>query len=157
MNSTIQKKKIDLYKKQVRDAYIGCEILDVYHGEELALYQKFNQQKSLSTSIKRSKFSYYDSQSNLFLNKEIPYSEAFACFMENSIIFQEGQVVIYFVLFKDEIFGLKMLFDKKTIETSRKLNQEDLLLISEDLKKLLGLDILEYEIEILVFDADTLP
>ncbi|MGG5506993.1 hypothetical protein [Myroides sp. C6-3] len=150
MNASFEEKKISLYKQQLTAIYADSGIIQVFHGEELEVYWKYNQRKSLASSVERKAYSYYDSAKHVYLDKGEPYAKAKAYFLANRSIFSKGEVVIFFLLFKGEYFGLKLLFDKEEIAKMTTNHQVDLLLINEDLTKLLGLDILEYTIEVIV-------
>ncbi|MDM1043619.1 hypothetical protein HX004_00830 [Myroides sp. 1354] len=150
MNSSFEEKKINLYKQQLKEIYANSGIIKVLHGEELAVYWKYNQSRSIESSVERKEYSYYDSTTHVYLDKEESYVKAKAYFLENRHIFSEGEVVIFFLRFKEEYFGLKLLFDSNEIAKMTYNHQVDLLLINEDLTKLLGLDILEYVIEVVV-------
>lgn len=154
MTTKVQKLKIALYKKQILEAFATYTILDILYGEELHLYNEFDQQTSLLDSTNRKKFSYYNPEIHEYLDCNLIYLEAQVYFAANLPIFCDKEVVICFIQFKEEYFGLKMEFDDNLIAIYQKLNTKDFLIINETLSKLLALAILEYDIEVLVFKED---
>ncbi|MGG5506995.1 hypothetical protein ACPDG9_09200 [Myroides sp. C6-3] len=141
-----------LYKKQLLEAYAPFGVVEVCHGEELAMYWEFNREKSLSSFIHRKEFSFYHPIRHAYLDKKEPYAKAWDYFSGHSNIFCEGERLICFIQFKEEYFGLKLRFANQVFQIICELNQSELLLINEELSKLLGLDRLEYVIEVVVFD-----
>ena len=151
MNSRIQQKKIALYKKQIAEVVACCKLIDIYHGEELTLYAAFCQEVSRSERVKRKRFFYYDSTRHQYLPIDQAYADARIYFKSEGSIFCEEEEVIWFLWFKEEYFGLRLLFTKQLFQT---VDQEDLCLMNVDRKKLLELTRLEYEIEVLTFLAE---
>lgn len=151
MNSNIQRLKIALYKKQIAEVFGCCNLIDIYHGEELTLYAAFCQEVSRSERAKRKRFCYYDSTNQHYLSMDQAYADALNYVIAEGSIFCEEEEVICFVWFKEEYFGLRLLFTKQLLQT---VDQGDLCLMNVDGKKLLELTRLEYEIEVLTFLAE---
>jgi len=151
VNSRVKQKKISLYKKQLIEAFASYTLVDIYQGEELVLYTSFCQDVSRSETVKRKRFPYYDSNNQHYLPMDQSYADAIAYFIAEGSIFSEEEEVICFVWFKEEYFGLRLLFTKQLFQV---VDQGDLGLMSVDGKKLLELTRLEYEIEVLTFLAE---
>lgn len=79
------------------------------------------------------------------------YADALNYVIAEESIFCEEEEVICFVWFKEEYFGLRLLFTKQLFQT---VDQGELCLMNVDRKKLLELTRLEYEIEVLTFSAE---
>ena len=69
-------------------------------------------------------------------------------------MFYEEEPVIYFIQYHEEYFGLKVLFRSSLLATTQQSNRKNLLVVNENQTKLLALDFLEYEIEVLAFDCE---
>lgn len=154
MNTKIQNMKIANYKKQILEQFASYMILDIFHGEELQVYSEFYQRISLSEEVRRKRFSYYNPDTHEYLDDEIPYTKAFEYFITNSLMFYEEESVIYFIQYHEEYFGLKVLFQPSLFATKQQSNCKNLLVLNENRTKLLALDFLEYEIEVLAFDCE---
>ena len=57
MNSSFEK-KIILYKQQLKEIYANSGIIKILHGEELAVYWKYNQSRSIESSVERKEYPY---------------------------------------------------------------------------------------------------
>ncbi|MDR0224640.1 MAG: hypothetical protein LBI32_06240 [Myroides odoratus] len=154
MNTKIQNLKIANYKKQILEQFVSYMILDIFHGEELQVYSEFYQRISLSEEVRRKRFSYYNPDIHEYFDNAIPYAKAFEYFITNSSMFNEGESVIYFIQYHEEYFGLKVLFQPSLLTTKQQSNCKNLLVLNENQTKLLALDFLEYEIEVLAFDCE---
>lgn len=118
----------------------------------MALYAAFCQEVSRSERVKRKRFCYYDSTRHQYLPLDQAYADALTYVIaEGSLFCEEEEEVIWFLWFKEEYFGLRLLFTKQLFQA---VDQGDLCLISVDRKKLLELTRLEYEIEVLTFSVE---
>lgn len=151
MNPSVQQKKISWYKKQLIEAFASYKLVDIYQGEELALYASFCQEVSRSETVKRKRFPYYDSNNQHYLPMDQSYADALTYVIAEGAIFSEEEEVIWFVWFKEEYFGLRLLFTKQLFQA---VDQGDLGLMRVDGKKWLELTRLEYEVEVLTFLAE---
>ncbi|MGS4345966.1 hypothetical protein ACKUSY_10340 [Myroides odoratus] len=95
-----------MYKKQVAEVVACCKLVDIYQGEELALYATFCQEVSRLETAKRKKFCYYDSTNQHYLSMDQAYADALNYVIAEGSIFCEKEEVIWF---KEEYFGLKVL------------------------------------------------
>ncbi|EHQ42601.1 Uncharacterised protein [Myroides odoratus] len=154
MNTKIQNMKIANYKKQILEQFASYTILDIFHGEELQVYSEFYQRISLLEEVRRKRFGYYNPDTHEYLDDAIPYAKAFEYFITNSSMFYEEESVIYFIQYHEEYFGLKVLFQSSLLATMQQFNRKNLLVVNENQTKLLALDFLEYEIEVLAFDCE---
>lgn len=156
MNATMQNRKITHYKKQILEQFGADAILDIFHGEELQVYSECYQRISLSEEVRRKRFGYYNPDTHEYLDDAIPYTKAFEYFITNSSMFHEEDPVIYFIQYQEEYFGLKVLFQSSLLAAKQQSNCENLLVINENRIKLLALNFLEYEIEVLVYRGEEL-
>ncbi|MGG5577607.1 hypothetical protein ACPDHL_09725 [Myroides sp. C15-4] len=107
-----------MYKKQLIEAFASYTLVDIYQGEELILYTSFCQDVSRSETVKRKRFPYYDSNNQHYLPMDQAYADALKYAVYEETLFCEEEEVIWFVWFKEEYFGLRLLFTKTTIPSS---------------------------------------